>query len=282
MNSRSMMTTKTGRLFAAAATLAMILSLGCLRMNVVPTAKSGLTNPTSEPRPVEKLAVPREKDPTKTYRIGSRDILKIDVRKDPAISQQQGYMVTEEGNILLPYLGPVKIVDMTVPEAESKINSMLAQYIREPDAKVGIQEYRSKFVNVVGQVMRPGRVIMRADQLTLQEAILQAGMPTPDAAMQRTQVITPAEEHPIVRQIDLTNILYKGRMAENMMLKPGDIVFVPAKQSANLTAALRDLIRPIDEVVDVGARASYWMNNNNNNNSSNNNNNTNPGGIFGN
>lgn len=276
---------KTRNVFLLAALLAAgLLTPGCLRLNVMPQATAGMTVPMSEPRPVANLNVPHEKDPTSIYRIGARDVLRIDVRKDPAISQPTGYTVTEEGNVLLPYIGPVNVADLTAADAEKKLNTLLAQYIRDPEAKVGIQDYRSKFVYVVGQVARPGRVIMRADMLTLQEAVFQAGLPTPDAALQRTKVITPSYENPVVRQIDLTDIIYKGRMAENILLKPGDYVYVPAKQSSNLTAAIADLIRPIDEVVSVGYRASYsggngWFgfggNNNNNNNSNGNNNNNN-------
>ena len=52
-------------------------------------------------------------------------------------------------------------------------------------------------------------------------------------------------EHPIVRQIDLTDILYKGRMRENILLKPNDIVYVPSKYGTNLTESLRELIESL-------------------------------------
>lgn len=294
MNSRTMMI-RLWRLLGlrhacAAAALALAFTLaGCLRMDVLPKPKPGTTVAMSEPRPVDRLAVPKEKSPTQVYRIGMGDILRIDVRKDPAITQQGGYMVTAEGNVLLPYVGAVPVANLTASEAEQKLNNLLSQYIREPDAKIGILDYRSKFVYVVGQVARPGRYIMRADMLTLNEAIFMAGLPTPDAAMSRTKVITPAEEAPIVREIDLTEIVFKGKMAENMLLQPNDIVYVPAKQSSNLTAAFFDFVRPFQPLADLVARvswASFATNNNNNNNNQNAATNTTPGtttptGFFG-
>jgi polysaccharide export outer membrane protein len=260
-------------LLLAAGLAAGALTPGCLRVNVMPQPKHEVVASMSEPKPVDRLVVPREKDPTKQYRIGPRDVLRIDVRKDPAISQVGGYMVTEEGNILLPYIGAVQVADLTSSEAEKKLNTLLAEYIREPDAKVGLLDYRSKYIYVVGQVARPGRQIMRADMMTLQEAVFNAGLATPDAALTRAKVITPADEYPIVLQIDLTNIIFKGRMAENIMLQPGDIVYVPAKQSANLTAAIIDLIRPATvvagtarDITDAYNNIRYGNNNNNNNN----------------
>lgn len=248
-----------------------ILTLGgCVRMQVLPTEKKEVTMPLSEPRPVDHLRVPHRKDPTKTYRIGPRDIIRVDVRKDPTLSQV--YMVTEEGNILLPNIGAFKVSNLTTPQAEQRLNTVLAQYIREPEAKVGVQDYRSKVVYVVGQVNNPGPQPMRADMLTLQEAIFAAGLPTAQAAIQRTHVISPAMEHPIVRQIDLTDILYKGRMAENMLLRPNDIVYVPARYSINLTSAMLELVGPLEQVYTLmyGPNYSYGNNNNNNNGGGNN------------
>lgn len=298
MNSRSMFGRWMRRPALAAGLILALTTLsltpGCMRVNVMPKAQKDLTVGMSEPRPVDKLNVPKEYA-AHEYRIGPQDILRIDVRKDPTISQQPGYVVTDEGNVVLPYIGSVNVLDLTVKEAEQKMNTMLAEYIRQPDVKIGVLQYRSKFIYVVGQVARPGRIYMRADRLTLQEAIFQAGLPMPDAAPNRTKIITPAETQPIVRQVDATNLIYKGKMAENMVLRPNDIVYVPAKQSSNLTVAIFDVIRPFYAVTDFLYRISLanYANNNNNNNNNNSNNNTgnnnnpvivpvpNSGGAFG-
>lgn len=291
MNSRSMFGRRMRRpALSAGLILLVALTMGCLRVNVMPKAQSELTVGMSEPRPVDNLKVPKM-DVAHQYQIGPLDILRIDVRKDPTISQQPGYLVTDEGNVVLPYIGSVQVVDLTVTQAEEKLNKLLSEYIREPDVKVGILQYRSKFIYVVGQVARPGKIYMRADQLTLQEAMFMAGLPTPDAAPNRTKIITPSETQPIVRQVDTTNLIYKGRMAENMLLKPYDIVYVPAKQSANLTVAIFDLIRPFYAVTDFIYRASLanYANQNVNDNNNNDNNNgdavivpaPNSGGAFG-
>jgi protein involved in polysaccharide export with SLBB domain len=274
MKTRRLMN-RAGRLPVLLA-LAAILPLGCVRMQVIPQAGNNAVQlPLSEPRPVDKLKVPLSPNPTHAYHIGPRDVIRVDVRKDPTLSQ--AYTVTEEGYILLPIIGAFKVADLTTAEAEVKLNQMLSEYINEPEAKVGVQDYRSKTIRVVGQVNTPGEVVMKADLLTLQDAIFNAGLPNNQAAIQRTLVITPALEHPLVRQIDLTDIIYKGRMSENMMLKPNDIVYVPARYSINLQAAIQELIGPFNQV----AQFSYYLNGSNNNGNGSNNNNSNGGGIFG-
>ena len=244
-------------LLLAVATLALAC-VGCVRMPVLPTADADTTHFMSEPRPVDHLVVPLEKDPTQIYRVGARDVLWIDARKDPALSQD--YTVTEEGHILIANIGAVEVADLTTEEIQQKINEILTQYIREPDAKVGVRDYQSKKVYVVGQVANPGPQIMRADMLTLQEAVFGAGLITANAAPRRTNVITPNPDdpnNPVVRQIDLADIIYKGKMAENILLQPNDIVYVPARYAINVTGAIRELLAPIEEVYNIQYRAQF-------------------------
>ena len=245
---------------------------GCLRMNVIPKAQKGSTSALSEPRPVDHLAVPLKKNPARIYRVGPDDVLRVDVLKDLTLSQL--YTITQEGNILVPNIGPVLVQDLTTEEIAQKLDEVLAKFIRDPQAKVGVQEYRSKKVYIIGQVALPGELIMHADMLTLQEAIVAAGMPTEQAALSRVQVINPALENPVVRQINVADILYKGKMAENIMLKPGDQVFVPARYTFNLVGAIRDFFAPITTV----RQSLYQINSSNNSNS--NSNSSNNGGRF--
>ena len=233
----------------------LILMTGCLRVPVIPTAKPTITSHISVPRPYDLANVPLEKDPTKIYRIGARDVLRLDVRKEPSLSDS--YTVTAEGNILLPNIGPIRVMELTGSEVEEMLDQVLAQYIREPEVAVGIKEYNSKVIYVVGQVARPGPQIMRADMLTLQEAIFGAGLPTRLANLHRTRVITPDVTNPVVRQIDVGDIIYKGKMAENILLSPDDIVYVPSKISGSVSQAIRDVLRPVDDVGSVRFRARF-------------------------
>jgi polysaccharide export outer membrane protein len=260
-----MMKRSTQWMFALAIlTLTSGVLTGCVRMAVLPLADEGIDRPLAEPRPTDELTVPLEKDPTKMYRVGPNDVLRVDVRKDPTLSQL--YTVTAEGNVLLPNIGPVLVSDMTTQEIERGLNEMLTQFIREPDVKVGVQDYRSKVIWVIGQVNKPGPQVMRADVLKLHEAIYAAGLPGSEAALKRTRVITPDDKSPIVRQIDLTGILYEGRMAEDILLEPNDIVYVPARYSSNLSAAIRELIKPAQDITSLRARMNMGDNNSNNNN----------------
>lgn len=228
---------------------------GCYRAQVIPTAKPDLAQPLSKPKTWVNEDVPLEKDPTNIYRIGPRDVLRVDVRKDPSISAE--YIVNAEGQILIPNIGPVRVMELTAQETEDMLNEVLAQFILQPDVSVGISQYNSKVIYVVGQVNAPGPQVMRADMLKLNEAIYGAGLHTTAAALKRAKVISPDLTNPVVRQIDLTDIIYKGVMSENILLKPDDIVYIPAKYSTNVSGAIRDMLLPVETVARVGYQAAF-------------------------
>lgn len=244
------------------AALAMPMN-GCVRMAVMPEADPEIDLPLAAPRPYDKADFPLEKESTSLYHVGPDDVLKIDVPKDPTINGL--YTVNGEGQVLLPYVGPVPVADLTTKEIESKVNNELSKYINKPDTIVGVDKHMSKKVWVIGQVTTPGPIQMKADSMTLQEAIYAAGLFTSDAAIKRTRVITPDYENPIVREVNLTEVLYRGKTRENILLQPNDVIYVPDRMSTHLTAAIRELLMPIQDVADFNARleAGGFGNNNN-------------------
>ncbi|MEN6625173.1 MAG: polysaccharide biosynthesis/export family protein [Candidatus Sumerlaeia bacterium] len=251
----------------AALILPALLAGGCMRVNIMPVPQPGITGPIAEPRPEVQLPTPLEKDPTRHYRVGPKDVLHVDERSDPDMNQD--YIVTAEGNIILPYIGPVKVADQTVDEIRENLKKVFSDYgIRTPSPQVGIKEYKSKVVYVVGQVAHPGPIVMNADMLTVQEAVVAAGFPTPEAALKKTRIITPHPLNPVVREINLDDILYRGKMEHNMMLSPGDYIYIPAKYNVNLGGAIDEVLRPFQGITDLYYRAQfydYYGNNNNNN-----------------
>lgn len=239
-----------------AGVLALALS-GCVKLDVLPLGADSLRVPLSEPYTVsdEEVQLRLERAENREYRIGARDIVRVDVRKDPTLSLT--YTVTDEGYILLPNIGPVQVEGMTTQQVETDLNELLAAFIREPEAKVGVQQYRSKVVYVVGQVNRPGPQVMRADVLTLQEAVFQAQLPTDDAALKRTKIIKPHRDRPVVKQVNLTDVLYRGKMRHNVLLEPNDIVYIPARFSANFSAVVRELVSPAESVTSLQSRSNF-------------------------
>lgn len=237
------------------ATLGLLAGNGCMRMDVLPTADPTIAAPISQPRPFDEFDYPTEKDPTHVYRIGVPDVLRVDVRKDPTLGGT--YPVTDEGYILLPNIGSIHVEDMTAQEVEAHLNQVLSEYIREPEVKVGIQEYLSKKVYMLGQINRGGPVVMQADRISLEEAYFEAGMHTDRAALSRTLIVRPDEENPVVYEVDLTDLIYKGQLDKNILLQPNDRVYIPSRYATNLRAVIQELLGPIEEVNRARSRVFF-------------------------
>ncbi|NJN47782.1 MAG: polysaccharide export protein, partial [Candidatus Competibacteraceae bacterium] len=107
-----------------------------------------------------------------TYRIGSQDLLQIEVFRVEDLSTQE--RVNEEGFVSMPLIGAVQVGGLTPPEAERQIGERLRRYVRDPQVNLFVTEYASQDVTVAGAVKESG-VFPLKGHTTLLQAIAQAG-----------------------------------------------------------------------------------------------------------
>jgi polysaccharide export outer membrane protein len=96
-----------------------------------------------------------------------------------------------------------------------------------PQVTVKVKEYHARRIYVLGEVKNPGAFQLPSDQtLTVVETIALAGGLTKTAASNRTRVVRQAGgkvESFVVPVGDVT----RGDKAKDLVLQPGDVVFVP-------------------------------------------------------
>lgn len=137
------------------------------------------------------------------------------------------YAVAEDGTIDFPMVGGVPVVGLTKDEVARQIETRLADgYLNHPHVVVQVKERGNREVSILGQVNEAGSLGWR-DGLTLVQAVSLAGGLTPFAAPSRVKLTrrTGSGEETVTFEISLSAIV-DGR-AEDMVLRPGDIVFVP-------------------------------------------------------
>ena len=183
------------------------------------------------------------------YTLGRDDIIRVVVRNQPEFSGD--FMVGFDGRIQYDYLGDIPIAGLTKYEVQQVLEQLLKRYIRIPDVNVAILAYNSKVVYVIGEVNAPGKFIMRGDAIKLREAILAAGLPTRTAALGRVHVIKPDLENPQVRVINVTRILYKGKLKDDVDLASGEIVVVPSTVMSKVNDFLTTLLSPVTRAASV-------------------------------
>jgi polysaccharide export outer membrane protein len=86
------------------------------------------------------------------------------------------YQVASDGTVDVPYLHTVKVAGLEPQEVARMIRQRLMEerILNDPSVVVQVQEYRSKQITVLGQVVKPGAFSFRAG-MTLVQAISQAG-----------------------------------------------------------------------------------------------------------
>lgn len=133
--------------------------------------------------------------------------------------------VGDQGEIMLPYLGTVKLAGMTAPEASMYLEKELkdAGILVNPQVSVQIAQSPAQVITVVGEVTKPEPVPDPGANLRLLDVISACGGFTPLASHTLT-VHRQGDAEPITVNLGVDA---KATDASNIPLMPGDTVVVP-------------------------------------------------------
>jgi len=249
---------KGNRFYLVLLILCLTISLGLVGCKTTSPPGEGAASPAEARQAIEKELM------EKPFVIGVEDSVSVYVRDNPEISRE--YVVGAEGMIFMALVGDIQAAGLTKPELQKSLTEKLSKFIINPDISVGVSQYRSKRVYVIGEVTLPGPVPMKGNILTVWDAIVVAGFPLKTAALWRVHVITPDVANPVVKRINLRSIMYRGQFANNDFLKSGDIVVVPSSTAASLGTYLGQVVSPaysargLVEVYDFFKNKQYFLN----------------------
>jgi len=177
-----------------------------------------------------------------------------------------GLVVTDSGEMEVPLIGRVTATDKTCKQLAQEIKPLLERdYYVRATVIIGLDQIGAKSrgkVYITGQVRAPGILEIQADDpLTISKAILKAGSLADFANKREVRVIRKREiqpgEQPHARKtaakkpsffsqvfgtrkeapneftetfiVDLVEILEKGHLEKDLLLKAGDLVVVPER-----------------------------------------------------
>jgi polysaccharide export outer membrane protein len=231
------------------------------------TAPSATTQPASSATPqsasstlpvsntltttMPELAPILEAGDESTYTLGPTDEIEITVGRHPEVTGR--FSINSEGKIQYRFVGDVKVVGMTKSQVAEHITTVLSEYIISPEVTVIITGYNSKIVYVIGEVGHPGKIFMRGDTITVREALVQAGLPLLSANTPKSVVITPADSGKAEqKKTNVHKLLYEGDLRENVMMKPGDTLYIPPTFLAKAMRVIQPVSQPIGAAASTG------------------------------
>ncbi len=180
------------------------------------------------------------------YLLGPGDLLQVEVTGEKELSGQ--YRVAPSGRINIPAIGSVQAGDLTVPQAQEAIVVALSSLIRRPHVVVTINELESeRKVYVGGAVQQPGPLVLPFGATVL-DGVIAAGLRA-DADLAQVTLTRPGK-HPV--QLDLSGWKSAQGVQEAMLLRYGDVIFVP-EQSDRITV-VGAVARPVSIPPVAGER----------------------------
>lgn len=155
--------------------------------------------------------------------LGSGDVVEVRVFGESDFSGL--HRITASGHIDYPFCGRLAATGRTPSELGEAIATCLrAGLLRQPQVTVSLREYNSRKIFVLGEVQKPG-TFPYEDGMTVVQALSLAGGFTKLAAKNACN-LTRTEEGRERRYALRVEEIALGR-APNVVLQPGDILFIP-------------------------------------------------------
>ena len=175
--------------------------------------------------PKAPLAAPAVGVPVASdYIIGPEDMLQISIWKNEAMSRT--LPVRPDGKISIPLLHDITAAGLTPLQLRDKIAAALSEFMPNPEVSVSVMEVKSYRVSVLGEVLRPGVLQLKAPTTVLEALALAGGFK--DFASPSKIVIFRKNGSGQTERLRFNYNRAVGSAGEdNISLKSGDVVVVP-------------------------------------------------------
>ncbi len=181
-------------------------------LGIIPRAKTSFEEETFEP--IESCPVSPD------YIIGPDDEFIIDIWGKA--QQEIMVMVSRDGKILLPKIGPIYVWGKTFKEAIELIKENMNQQYTNIQINVTMGRLRTIRVFVLGDVVRPGGYIL-SSRSTAFHALFRALGPTKKGSLRN---VTIKKRTGDIITLDLYNLILNGDISKDVRLESNDIVFI--------------------------------------------------------
>ena len=167
----------------------------------------------------------------KNYEVGIGDQILINIWGN----SQNNYQLTvnNDGQILIPDVGPLYIAGSTFEEAEKKIKERLVSIYADMGgsrpqtfAQINMGQLRSIQVNLVGEVSTPGTYTLPVTAAVF-NALYLSGGPNDIGSFRNIKII---RNNKVFKTVDIYNFLVNADPSDNIMLSNEDMIFIPAVQ----------------------------------------------------
>lgn len=177
--------------------------------------KDLFANAPSTFSPVSDVPVPAN------YIIGPGDELVLQLYGKE--NEEYKLIVGRDGNIIVPKLGPISIATKSFSEAKIFLNERIKNQIIGVEVSLTMGELRSMRVFVMGEAYKPGAYNV-SSLSTITHALFVSGGVSDIASLRNIQLKRAGK---LIETLDLYELLNSGDTRKDILLQPGDAVFIP-------------------------------------------------------
>lgn len=177
----------------------------------------------------EAAVVPYYNNYLKNYRLGPEDVISIEVFNQPRYSKS-GITVPPDGRISVALVPEgIRVVGKTTQEVQEEIQKKLDEFIIDPQVTVYLDKAMSARFSVLGDVARPGVMIM-SRRYSVMEAIAEAGGVLNTGDKKKVVILRHKPDGTLYAKPVNLAAIEKGQVKDMDYLVPGDQVIVPGNR----------------------------------------------------
>lgn len=159
------------------------------------------------------------------YKIHAGDQLLVGVYDDPKMPPIT-ITVTPDGKFSFPLIGILMAGGKTPEQVRVEMENKLRKFVAEPVVTVSVVEVKGNVAYVIGQVSKPGQIVMNPAVNVLQ-ALSIAGGGNPYAKMDSIIVIRNSVGGQRIMNFHYGQVASGKNLEQNVQLESGDVVVVP-------------------------------------------------------
>ncbi len=138
-----------------------------------------------------------------------------------------GFIVDKNGEVTMPILGKVKVIDQTIEDAQALIQEKADKYIKDATIKLKLLNYK---ITIMGEVNNPGVYYNYNDYVTILDALSMANGQTDYSNIENALVMRQTEEGTknfrlnLKSGVDLMN-------SPAYYIQPNDVIYIEPDNS---------------------------------------------------
>lgn len=210
------------------------------------------------------------------YKLSPSDVIEVIIQDAPELSGN--FQISSSGNIPMYYLGALKVEGKTSDEVSKIIaDGLKGRYLKDPKVFVSVKQYNSRTFFIQGAVKSPGVYIIQGRPSLFKLITIAGGLQEKHGSTayivhevkakpeklesrgQSPEKTEPVPSTPVAQAIDNakgSNVaiegdtefelqraqiggLAKGRFDQNVLIQPGDVVYIPPAEVFYVSGEVR-------------------------------------------